>query len=97
MTRSRAIHKGEFLGAAATGKELILPPECWHMDFDEQGKVLELGFCTADRAQGNTGSLWCWQAFAIPRVSSLTRRVGNFDCSKRFPCWPSDCSNQKNE
>jgi len=26
------------------GKELILLLECWYMDFDEQGKVMELGF-----------------------------------------------------
>jgi len=57
MGRSRAIQKGDFFGAAATGKELILPPECLHVDFNEQGKVIEFGFYTADRAQGNTGGL----------------------------------------
>eukprot|EP00591_Stephanopyxis_turris_P000357 CAMPEP_0195523954 /NCGR_PEP_ID=MMETSP0794_2-20130614/23486_1 /TAXON_ID=515487 /ORGANISM="Stephanopyxis turris, Strain CCMP 815" /LENGTH=233 /DNA_ID=CAMNT_0040654065 /DNA_START=33 /DNA_END=734 /DNA_ORIENTATION=+ len=38
-------------------KELILPPQCHHLDFDEEGKVKEFGFYTVDRRYGNTGGL----------------------------------------
>mmetsp|Transcript_22388 Transcript_22388/g.46693 ORF Transcript_22388/g.46693 Transcript_22388/m.46693 type:complete len:236 (-) Transcript_22388:1410-2117(-) len=37
--------------------ELKLPPQCFHMDFDEDGKVKEFGFYTVDRRYGNTGGL----------------------------------------
>lgn len=56
-TRTNAVHTGEFMGKAPTGKEVINPPQCMHMDFSEDGKVTEFGFATADRRQGNTGGL----------------------------------------
>ena len=37
--------------------DIILPPQVFHMDFDEQGKVTRFGFATADRTYGNTGGL----------------------------------------
>lgn len=37
--------------------ELTLPPQLFHMDFNEQGLVTEFGFYTIDRRQGNTGGL----------------------------------------
>ncbi|KAL7435239.1 hypothetical protein ACHAXM_004532 [Skeletonema potamos] len=37
--------------------ELTLPPQLFHMDFNEQGLVKEFGFYTIDRRQGNTGGL----------------------------------------
>jgi hypothetical protein len=57
FNRVRAIHKGEFMGAKATGKEILYPPQVFHMDLNEQGLVKEFGFYTADRRQGTTGGL----------------------------------------
>uniref|UniRef100_A0A7S2XSR9 Uncharacterized protein n=1 Tax=Attheya septentrionalis TaxID=420275 RepID=A0A7S2XSR9_9STRA len=57
FNRVQAIHTGTFMGAAPTGKEIIYPPQVFHMDFNEDGKVKEVGFYTADRRQGNTGGL----------------------------------------
>ena len=58
MSRSVAKHtKGAFQGVEATGKELIMPPQQFHLDFNEEGLVKEIGFYTADRQQGNTGGL----------------------------------------
>jgi len=37
--------------------ELILPPQCYHIDFDDDLKMKEFGFYTVDRRQGNTGGL----------------------------------------
>lgn len=36
---------------------LILPPQCVHVDFDDNMKVKEFGFYTVDRQYGNTGGL----------------------------------------
>jgi hypothetical protein len=36
---------------------LTLPPQTFHIDFDEDGKMTEFGFYTVDRNQGNTGGL----------------------------------------
>ena len=41
----------------ATGKEIINPPQCMHLDFTADGLVKEFGFYTVDRRQGNTGGL----------------------------------------
>ncbi|KAL7456731.1 hypothetical protein ACHAWC_008204 [Mediolabrus comicus] len=38
-------------------RELTLPPQCFHIDFTDDGLVQELGFYTVDRRQGNTGGL----------------------------------------
>lgn len=57
FTRQIAKHTAVFVGAKATGKELILPPQLMHMDFNEDGLVKEFGFYTVDRRQGNTGGL----------------------------------------
>lgn len=45
------------MGAKATNKTLVLPPQSLHLDFTEDGKVSEFGFYVVDRAQGNTGGL----------------------------------------
>jgi hypothetical protein len=37
--------------------ELTLPPQLFHMDFNEDGLVKEFGFYIVDRIQGNTGAL----------------------------------------
>jgi len=57
MGRSIAKHVNTFAGVEATGKELIMPPQQFHLDFNEEGLVKEIGFYTADRQQGNTGGL----------------------------------------
>lgn len=57
MSRSVAIHKDTFAGVKATGKELVMPPQLFHLDFNEKGLVKEIGFYTVDRQQGNTGGL----------------------------------------
>jgi len=59
---SRPISKqiGAFMGVEPPtddDKDLILPPECLHLDFDDKGFITEFGFYTVDRAQGNTGGL----------------------------------------
>ena len=55
--RQTAKHVNDFAGVEATGKELVLPPQTMHIDFNEDGKVKEFGFYTVDRRQGNTGGL----------------------------------------
>ena len=57
FNRVRGIHTGDFMGAKASGKEIVYPPQVHHMDFDPEGRLLEYGFYTADRRQGNTGGL----------------------------------------
>lgn len=60
MTSNTATMTKEFMGVApenSPNKELILPPECHHADFDDNGKLTEYGFYTADRQYGNTGGL----------------------------------------
>mmetsp|Transcript_4281 Transcript_4281/g.7139 ORF Transcript_4281/g.7139 Transcript_4281/m.7139 type:complete len:252 (+) Transcript_4281:86-841(+) len=57
FNRVQGIHKGTFMGAKASGKEIVYPPQILHIDLDEQGLVREFGFYTADRRQGNTGGL----------------------------------------
>ena len=46
-----------FMGVQPISNELILPPQLFHMDFNEEMKVKEFGFYTVDRRQGNTGGL----------------------------------------
>jgi hypothetical protein len=57
MNRQEGTHVNDFMGVKPTGKHLILPPQNLHIDFNEQGQVIEFGFYTVDRAQGNTGGL----------------------------------------
>lgn len=57
FNRVKGIHKGTFMGAEPTGKEIVYPPQIQHMDFNADGKLKEYGFYTADRRQGNTGGL----------------------------------------
>jgi len=45
------------MGAEPTGNKLILPPQAFHIDFNEEGNMKELGFYTVDRRHGNTGGL----------------------------------------
>lgn len=56
-SRSTAKHTGSLFGKPPTGKELTLPPQCLHIDFNADGKVKEFGFYVIDRRQGNTGGL----------------------------------------
>jgi len=55
--RLDAVHTGEFMGKAASGKEIVYPPQVLHMDFNAEGDLTEFGFYTVDRRQGNTGGL----------------------------------------
>ena len=57
--RQTATQINDFAGIKSTtpGKELILPPQVFHFDFNREGKVTEFGFYTVDRRQGNTGGL----------------------------------------
>lgn len=57
FSRVESTHKAPFMGAQPTGKKLILPPQCLHLDFNEDGKIKEFGFYTVDRRIGNTGGL----------------------------------------
>jgi hypothetical protein len=57
FNRQEAVHTNVFFGVKPTGKQLVLPPQAFHVDFTEAGKVKEFGFYTVDRAQGNTGGL----------------------------------------
>lgn len=57
FNRVRATHTGKFMGAEPTGKKIEYPPQIQHIDFNEDGKITEYGFYTADRRQGNTGGL----------------------------------------
>ena len=61
FNRQTAVHKANFLGADpkedASENELTLPPQCYHIDFDEDLNMQEFGFYTVDRRQGNTGGL----------------------------------------
>jgi len=57
FNRVEATHKGVFMGAEPTGKQIVYPPQIHHIDFNDDGKVREYGFYTADRRQGNTGGL----------------------------------------
>ena len=51
--------KANFLGVTPEKKtdDLVLPPQCLHLDFDKDGKVKEYGFYVVDRQYGNTGGL----------------------------------------
>jgi hypothetical protein len=57
FNRQEATFVKDFMGAKADNKHLILPPQCYHVDFNDDGKVTEFGFYVVDRAQGNTGGL----------------------------------------
>jgi hypothetical protein len=57
FNRVKGIHTGKFMGAEPTRREIVYPPQIQHMDFDSNGKLIEYGFYTADRRQGNTGGL----------------------------------------
>jgi hypothetical protein len=57
-TRTLGTHVSDSpLFGPASGKEIVNPPQCMHMDFTEAGLVKEFGFYTVDRRQGNTGGL----------------------------------------
>ena len=57
FNRVEGTHVGEFMGAEASGKKIVYPPQIHHLDFNDKGQVVEYGFYTADRRQGNTGGL----------------------------------------
>jgi len=57
FNRQEALQKETFAGAQPTGEKLILPPQTYHIDFNEQGMMKEFGFYTTDRRYGNTGGL----------------------------------------
>lgn len=54
-----ATMKAPFFGADPKDvtEDLVFPPQVFHMDFNEDGKVKEFGFYTVDRKYGNTGGL----------------------------------------
>jgi len=56
-TLQTATHTAPLMGKPPTGKVLVLPPQCFHLDFDEAGLVTEVGFYVVDRQYGNTGGL----------------------------------------
>jgi len=57
FNRQEATQTNAFMGAEPIENKLILPPQTYHMDFNEQGDLKEFGFYTADRRYGNTGGL----------------------------------------
>jgi hypothetical protein len=58
MGRSKAVQIAPFAGVEPVpGQVVELPPQCFHMDFNGQGKITRFGFATADRLQGNAGGL----------------------------------------
>jgi len=54
-----ATMKAPFFGADPKDikEDLVFPPQVFHLDFNDEGKVTELGFYTVDRQYGNTGGL----------------------------------------
>jgi hypothetical protein len=56
---AEATLKAPFFGADPKDvkDDLIFPPQVFHMDFNEDGKVTEFGFYTVDRQYGNTGGI----------------------------------------
>lgn len=59
FTQQTATQVKDFMGAKVEdAKEgLVLPPQCHHIDFNEEGQIKEFGFYTVDRQYGNTGGL----------------------------------------
>ncbi|CAM9281772.1 unnamed protein product, partial [Heterosigma akashiwo] len=59
FSRQVATQIAPFLGVKPedTKEDLVLPPQLFHLDFNEDGLVKEFGFYTVDRRQGNTGGL----------------------------------------
>jgi len=59
FTQQTAKHIADFIGAKPenTKEDLVLPPQCNHIDFNEKGQMKEFGFYTVDRRYGNTGGL----------------------------------------
>jgi hypothetical protein len=59
FSRSIATQIAPFAGQDVSDDagEIVLPPQTFHLDFDEKGLVTEIGFYTVDRAQGTTGGL----------------------------------------
>ena len=61
FSRSVAKQKAPFMGTLPEDTKddgvLTMPPQLFHLDFNEDGKLKELGFYTVDRRQGNTGGL----------------------------------------
>lgn len=57
FNRQEAVFVQDFSGAKADNRKLVMPPQCYHVDFNDDGKVTEFGFYVIDRAQGNTGGL----------------------------------------
>ena len=73
------------ISTQATGKEIINPPQCMHMDFTADGLVKEFGFYTVDRRQGNTGGLGGAFAFFYGVGRSLPiPEMKPYKPSKRF-------------
>lgn len=48
FNRVKGKHTGTFMGAEPTGKEIDYPPQVQHLDFNEEGKVIEYGFYTGN-------------------------------------------------
>merc|ERR1712078_925897 len=81
-TRTLATHVADSkLFGKATGKEIVNPPQCMHMDFTADGLVKEVGFYTVDRRQGNTA------ASAAPLPSS-TASAGRSPSRSASPTSP---------
>merc|ERR1719356_250982 len=55
--RSISKQTAPFAGVEPANRVLTLPPQSFHLDFNKDGLVKEVGFYTVDRAQGNTGGL----------------------------------------
>ncbi|KAJ1461018.1 hypothetical protein M885DRAFT_433110 [Pelagophyceae sp. CCMP2097] len=56
-SRTVATQIAPLMGKPSTGRTLTLPPQCFHMDFDAVGGLVEFGFYVVDRRIGNTGGL----------------------------------------
>ena len=57
LGRTAAKQIAPFAGVDPIDEEVLLAPQVYHMDFNEQGLVTKFGFGTADRLQGTTGGL----------------------------------------
>merc|ERR1711862_177498 len=59
FTQQTAKHVKDFMGVKPedTKEDLVMPPQCHHIDFYEKGEIKEFGFYTVDRRIGNTGGL----------------------------------------
>ena len=57
MSRTTAIFQNDFVGVKANGKELVMPPQIYHVDFNDRPlRSTTLGFASLSRSNRMTVS-----------------------------------------